>query len=69
MSIAYAYCDVAFTDHAARASLADSPELRSFGARLPRTSLELANWFDQLPTLASAHLLIPAGPNQHSNSS
>jgi hypothetical protein len=69
LSVAYPYCDVAFSDHAARAALADSPELRPFGAYLPRTPVELADWFDQQPVLASAHLLIPAGRSRRSGGS
>jgi hypothetical protein len=61
LSVAYAYCDVVFTDKAARAALT-SKDLRAFGTILPRTPTELAKWIDQQPRLVSRDLLVPHPP-------
>ena len=54
LSVAYAYCDVVFTDKAARAALADSTDLRrAFKTILPRTPDELTSWIEQQPRLIS----------------
>jgi hypothetical protein len=44
LSIAFAYCNVVFTDKAARSALLDSTELRGFTTFVPRTPMELLNW-------------------------
>jgi hypothetical protein len=49
LSIAVPYTDAVFADRAARDKLATSPELAVFGAFLPRTPQELADWLDSLP--------------------
>lgn len=48
LAIAYVYCDALLTDVEARAALANSRALRSFGARLPRSAKEMADWLDDL---------------------
>jgi hypothetical protein len=60
LSVAYAYCDAVFTDRAARATLANSRELRSYGTYLPRTPAELADWLNDLPAVPSPELMVPA---------
>lgn len=53
LSVAYAYCDVVFTDKAARAALASAKELRVFDTYLPKTPNELTerlNTLSPLPT-------------------
>lgn len=59
MSVAYAYCDVVFTDKAARSTLTQSTELRVFNTFLPRTVQELTDWLNQLPPRAPTGLLVP----------
>jgi hypothetical protein len=59
LSVAYAYCDVVFTDRAARAALVNSTELRVFSTRLPRTPQELVEWIEQQPRLATRNMLVP----------
>lgn len=51
LAVAYAYCDVLLTDKQARAALADSRELRTFGAHLPASARAMAQWLDELPTV------------------
>lgn len=51
LAVAYAYCDALLTDKQARAALADSRDLRSFGAYLPIDSHEMAAWLDRLPSV------------------
>lgn len=60
MSVAFTYCDAAFTDKAIRAALASSPELRQIPTYLPRTPADLADWLDALPRLPVPDFLIPA---------
>jgi hypothetical protein len=62
VSVAYAYCDVVFTDKAIRAALANSKELRAIPTFLPRTPTELAEWLDQQPPLAIPDMLVPHPP-------
>ena len=63
LSVAYAYCDVVFTDKAARAALADSTDLRrAFQTMLPLTPDELTSWIEQQPRLISGDLLVPHPP-------
>jgi hypothetical protein len=63
LSVAYAYCDVVFTDKAARAALTDSTDLRrAFKTTLPRTPDELTRWIEQQPRLLSGDLLVPHPP-------
>jgi hypothetical protein len=63
LSVAYAYCDVVFTDKAARAALTDSTDLRrAFKTILPRTPDELTSWIEQQPRLISGDLLVPHPP-------
>lgn len=59
-SVAYAYCDAIFTDKAVRAALANSTELRPIGTYLPRASVDLSEWLDDLPTLAVPDMLVSA---------
>lgn len=59
-SVAYAYCDVLFTDKAARAALVNSTELRPIGTYLPRGPRHLTAWLDDLPGLAVPDMLVPA---------
>lgn len=49
LAVAYAYCDALLTDAEARAALANSRELRTFGAHLPADAREMAQWLDDLP--------------------
>jgi hypothetical protein len=49
LSIAVPYCDVVFTDRAARNQVVSCPELEVFGTVLPRSPEELADWLDDLP--------------------
>jgi hypothetical protein len=49
LAVAVPYCDAVFTDKAALNALTSSPELGVFGAKLPRTPIELADWLDNLP--------------------
>lgn len=49
LSVAYAYTDAILTDKQARAALAGSKELRTFGARLLRTADDAAEWIEHLP--------------------
>ena len=58
LSVAYAYCDVVFTDNAARAALADSKDLRAFKTGLPRRPEQVTKWIDQQPRLAAGDLLV-----------
>lgn len=44
LSVAFAYCDVVFTDRAARSALRDSKDLRGFRTFVPRTPQELLAW-------------------------
>lgn len=46
LSVAYPYCDVVFTDKAARNALSAAKELRPFGTYLPRRVAELTTWID-----------------------
>jgi hypothetical protein len=62
LSVAFAYCDVVFTDKAARAVLLNSKDLRIFKTIMPRTPGELAQWIDQQPRLISRNLLVPHPP-------
>lgn len=49
LAVAYAYCDALLTDRQARAALADSRDLRAFGAYLPVGAHEMAEWLEGLP--------------------
>jgi hypothetical protein len=65
LAVAYAYCDALLTDKQARAALADSRELRAFGAHLPVNAREMAEWLDQLPIVRNPdeqvlHPLVPS---------
>jgi len=60
LSVAYAYCDAIFTDKAVRAALANSTELRPIGTYLPRASVDLSEWLDDLPALAVPDMLVSA---------
>lgn len=53
LAVAYAYCDALLTDSEARAALSGAPELRGFGAHLPRNAAEMAAWINDLPEVAS----------------
>ncbi|MEU8076027.1 hypothetical protein AB0B31_11295 [Catellatospora citrea] len=53
LAVAYAYCDAVLTDKQARAALAGSRELRTFGAHLPANVPEMAQWLDDLPIVPS----------------
>jgi len=59
LSVAYAYCEVVFTDKAARSALANSKELRGFGAFLPRTAQQLTDWLNRQPRSSITGLLVP----------
>lgn len=67
MSVAYAYCDVIFTDIAARSALAHSKELRALNTFLPRTANELTDWLNRQPRLATADLLVAHPPSSRPN--
>lgn len=60
LSVAFAYCDVVFTDKAARAALHDAPELRAIPTFLPRRPIELSEWLVRQPKLNGAGLLLTA---------
>lgn len=63
LSVAYAYCDVVFTDKAAWAALTDSTDLRrAFKTMKPRTPDELTRWIEQQPRLITGDLLVPHPP-------
>lgn len=49
LAVGYAYCDALLTDSEARAALAGSRELHTFGAHLPADAREMAGWLDGLP--------------------
>ncbi|MGW2625855.1 hypothetical protein [Micromonospora taraxaci] len=51
LAVAYAYCEALLTDRQARAALASSHELRTFGAHLPVNAREMAQWLDDLPII------------------
>lgn len=53
LAVAYAYCDALLTDSEARAALAGSRELRTFGAHLPANAREMAGWLDDLPNVSN----------------
>lgn len=59
LAVAYAYCDALLTDAEARAALANSQELRSFGAHLPGNAHEMARWLDDLPCVPDPDALVP----------
>ncbi|WP_144127962.1 hypothetical protein [Catellatospora sichuanensis] len=59
LAVAYAYCDAVLTDKQARAALAGSRELRTFGAILHANALEMANWLDGLPTVQNPDDHVP----------
>lgn len=63
MSVAYAYCEVVYTDKAARSALADSRELRVFNTYLPRTPWQLIKWLDRQPQRKASTILVPHPPN------
>jgi hypothetical protein len=48
LSVAFAYCNAAFTDRAARSTLANAVDLRAFDTFLPRTPDELTAWLENL---------------------
>lgn len=56
LSVAYAYCDVAFTDHALRSALADTPELRTITTFLPDKPAQLTEWLEAQPDLPGVNL-------------
>jgi hypothetical protein len=62
LAVAYAYCDAVLTDKQARSALADSLELRAFGAYLPRNVQAMWQWLEALPTVPNPdeHVLHPA---------
>lgn len=49
LAVAYAYCDALLTDAEARTALSSAPEIRGFGAHLPRNAGEMAIWIDAIP--------------------
>jgi hypothetical protein len=55
LAVAVPYCDIVFTDKAARNALAASSEIRPLGTFLPRRPRELADWIDNLPAPMSAN--------------
>lgn len=59
MAIAYAYCDVLFTDRAARAAIADSRDLRTIRTFMPRRPEQLAEWLKTLPAMGDPDRLVP----------
>lgn len=58
LSVAFAYCDVVFTDSAARSALKDSPELKVIDTLLPKKPTELTEWLQVRPKVLGADLLI-----------
>jgi len=63
MSVAYAYCEVVYTDKAARSALADSRELRVFNTYLPRTPWQLIKWLSMQPRRKASTILVPHPPS------
>jgi hypothetical protein len=53
LAVAYAYCDALLTDVEARAALAGARELHAFGAYLPSSAGEMAQWLNALPVVAT----------------
>jgi hypothetical protein len=62
LAVAYASCDALLTDAEARTALSSAPELRGFGAHLPRNAAEMASWIDALPEIASPDDHVPHPP-------
>lgn len=63
LSIAYAYCDVVYTDKAAANALLRATELRDLNTYVPRDPYELAAWLNAAPQRPTGDLYIPAGTN------
>lgn len=62
LSVAYAYCDVVYTDKAAANALHHASEIRDLNTYMPKDPFELAAWLDAVPKRATGDLMVPAGP-------